>query len=178
MRRDPLFIDKRTPDLRLQSTEAGYPFDSPAKGLAADGSDAGAYDIFYGPVSTSWTLLDFGATDWINPFHTTIEPTPIKPVAGDTFGGVTFDDAAAYAYTHLLDWDANAAMSDAQALGLFALYRSASGECQISFDDGVTWTACRVLHGVQASRTQLAGLWYSASDTPMPVLHIALRESA
>ena len=178
VRSDPLFLDKRTPDLRLQSTEAGYPYDSPAKGLALDGSDAGAYDIFYGPVSTTWTLLDFGTATWINPFHTTITLTPIKPTAGDTFGGVTFDDAAAYKDTHLLDWDANAAMPDAQATGLFALYRSASGECQVSFDDGVTFTACRVLHGTQASRTQLAGLYYSVTDVPMPVLHIALRESA
>src|SRR5207247_1018130 len=96
---DPLYRNVRvgTVDLRLQVVEDGFPDDSPAKGLASDGGDAGAYAFAYPPLVTSWTLLDFDTAGWYNPYTLATDPEPIKLTEGDTFGLRKYSDGAGFA---------------------------------------------------------------------------------
>lgn len=183
-RRDPLFRDVLAADLRLQAVAVGFPYDSPAIGIASDGGDAGAYDFHYGPLSLSWTELDFGtgagdaALSWINPDHVPRQVVALKAVQVDTFGGDTDSFAAAYTLEHVLTWQADAKMPVAQREALLALFRHASSEVQVTFDGGATWTPCRLLKDKGPSYAELSGTFYSKDEVPRPLTELVLRESA
>lgn len=179
-RRDPLFRDVRTPDLRLQVTEAGFPYDSPAKGLAHDGKDAGAFDFYYPPVLTAWTTIDLAALGLQgsgNPDNLETENQPYKLVEGNTFGGRTFSDAPGFKREWTLTWRTINAMADALRDALIDLYTSGDGESQVSFDGGATFIPTRIIRSTKMTRKQLEGLLYTRTEIPEPIGTLVLRES-
>ena len=176
----PLFRDLRPSslDLRLQAVEYGYAYDSPAKALAADGSDAGAYDITYGALTLTWTLLDFATATYINVFDYLRTLVVLKATRTDTFGGNTQVSQAAIVARHTFRWPPNAHMPDAQVLDLKALFSDDSSETQLSFDAGATWTTCRMEKDTPPTWAEIAGLWYTAAGVPTPIDQISFIESA
>jgi hypothetical protein len=178
-RRDPLFRDKRTPvDLRLQAIEAGFPQNSPAKGLAHDGGDAGAYAFGYPPLVPTWTLIDFALiTDGVNPTYLETTPSPVKLAEGNTFGLVTFSDAPGFPIKRALIWAADCPMPDAQVTALTDLYTYGTGECQMSLDGGATFIAMRIVRSNALSRRQMQGLYYSNAGVPEPIGQLVFVES-
>ena len=177
-RRDPLYRTVKVAgvDLRLQTIEAGFPYDSPAKLLAHDGTDAGAYAFAYPPLVASWTLIDF-ATLGYNPHVIETMQEPVKPTEGNTFGLVTFSDAAGFKIKRVLTWEPTTPMPAAQALALIDLYTYGDGECQMSLDGGATFIPMRVIRSQQFTRTQLAGLYYTRDTVPEPVRSMVFIES-
>jgi len=178
-RRDPLYRNVRvgTVDLRLQAVEDGFPYDSPAKGLAHDGLDAGAYAFAYPPLVTSWTLLDFDTTGWYNPFTLATDPEAIKLTEGDTFGLRKYSEGAGFMKRYDLEWGADAMMGTDQVEALIDLYTYGVGECQISFDGGTTFIPVRLKRSTSLGRSQLQGLYYSSDQVPEPIRKLSFWES-
>lgn len=192
-RRDPLFRDVTTPDLRLQAVEFGYSFDSPAKGLAEDGSDAGAYEIEYGGEMDAdgvfgqkvlWTEIDFatGAGDpltaYRNPDWYERESVPVKLVEVEKHDGSFVSTAQAFVRQHRFRWNKANVMPLAQVLALRAIYETGTGECQLSFDEGVSWTPVRVVRSKEFRYTEIKGAYFSDNSLPTPVAEILFRESS
>lgn len=140
-RRAPLFRDLSTLDLRLQALKNGNFFDSPAVGLADDGGDAGAYDFYYGPGTVEWTLIEFMANGYVNPYWMPRHVWLSKMSEDVTFGGVTFSDASASGMEFTFEWPESAYMPQAQIDDLQAVFEAtdSGGECQLSFDGGTEW---------------------------------------
>lgn len=182
-RLDPLFRNLLAVDLRLQALAVGSAVNSPALGIAPDGTDAGAFDFFYGPVVLSWSLLDCGTgagnpdTAYRNPDHVSRTVQPLKLAEGETFGGITYSVAPSYKTEHRLEWGGDNSMPIAQVNALIALYTSGDGECQLSFDGGVVWIPVRVLRSESLERTEIEGAFYSDDSLPTPVRSLTFRES-
>lgn len=180
---NPLFRDTAIPDLRIQTVETGFFTNSPAKGLADDGTDAGAYDFTYGALSLTWTLVNFatGAGNsnlaYRNPEHVVRVVQPLKLSEGDTFGGVTFSTAPAFKTEHRLTWDPDVNMPTAQVADLILIYTTGDGETQISFDAGATFIPVRLLRSTAFERTEIEGAFYSDDSLPTPVHELLFRES-
>lgn len=177
-RRDPLYRDVTAPDLRLQTIEVGYRYDSPAKGLADDGGDAGAFVFYYGPVTLTWSTADFGTSGWRNPGHVERQPRPLKLTEVDTWGGNIESVARAVKTVHVLTWDGDTDMPEAQRAAVVAIYENLLGEVQVTFDGGSTWTPCRVLKSADLRYTEIEGLPYSDDEVPRPTNQLLLQESA
>jgi hypothetical protein len=180
---DPLFRDTSIPDLRIQTVETGFPFNSPAKLLASDGKDAGAYDFTYGALVETWTTVSFatGAGNsnlaYRNPEHVVRTVQPLKLSEGDTFGGVTFSTAPAFKTEHKLTWDPDVNMPTAQIADLVLIYTTGDGECGLSFDGGIVFIAVRILRSTALERTEIEGAFYSDDTLPTPVREMLFRES-
>jgi hypothetical protein len=182
-RLNPLFrIDGE--DLRLQTVEVGFPVDSPAKGLAHDGTDAGAYLFDYGGLVEEFTMVDFGtgagdsSTAYRNPDHVERRSYAVKLSEGETFGGVTYSRAPTYKREYLLSWDPDNAMPPAQVDDLKAIYETGEGECRISFDGDVTRIPVRVVRSQGFRFVEVEGAFYSDDSLPTPVNELLFRESA
>lgn len=178
IRSNPQFRDVRAPDLRLQAIAVGSFRNSPALGLASDGTDAGAYDEYRGPLAEDWTVLDFGTAGWWNPDNVDHEEVPAHLISQVTFGLKQTSDAAGFLDKMTLRWGPQHPMADDQAAALIDLYTFGVGECQVSEDGGTTWSPRQVDRSLGLSRSQLEGLFYSRDGVPEPVRAIALLETA
>jgi hypothetical protein len=151
--------------------------DSPAVGLASDGRDAGAYEMTYGPLDKTWTLVSFATSGWRNPNTYIRKVNPVKLAEVDTFGGSTRSTAIAFKREFPLNWDGDTDMPAAQLTALKAIYETGDGECQLSLDGGTTWIPVRVMRGTEFSYTEITGLPYSDDSVPTPVGEMVFRES-
>jgi hypothetical protein len=176
--RNPLFVDLDTPDLRLQSLATGFPFDSPAIGIASDGGDAGAYDVYRGPVVTTWTVIDLSTPGWYNPDHVARRVQPVKITEGEQWGGGFYSEAQAYNVEHVLQWGTSNPMPAAELAALQALYTTGSGEAGLSLDDGATYLTCQVKRSEAFEHQELAGLGYTTDEVPRPLGQVVLRQVA
>lgn len=181
-RLNPLFRDTADPDLRLQTKGSGFFFDSPAKALGDDGKDAGAFEVSNGFVLKTFTLVDFekvlSATKvYRNPNFYTRKSNVIKLREGETHGGVSYSDASAFKREHVLTWEPNVDMPDEQVTDLEAIFTTGDGECQISFDGGLTFQPVRVVRSSGFEFTELAELAYSTDEIPTPIRELTFRES-
>lgn len=182
-RLNPLFRDTEAIDLRLQTLDSGFFFDSPAKDLGDDGKDAGAFDVDHGVVSQTFTLVDLeadkgGGVVYRNPSYYTRKSTAIKLGEGTTHGGRTYSDASAFRREHVLTWEDNTDMPDAQVTDLEAIYTTGDGECELSFDGGTTFIPVRVVRGVGFEFTEIADANYNNDSLPTPVGELVFRDSA
>ena len=179
-RANPLFRDLTpdTEDLRLQAIAEGFNFDSPAKGLASDDSDAGAYDLNYGIVETSWTTFDFGSAGNDNPFHVERKNVPINPREGTYVAGASFSGAQTTKREWTFSWESNSRMAAAQVTALVDIYETGEGECQIDLGEGEGWIACRRLQSDSGiARTEAGGLSYADDSVDTPIRSMTFRES-
>lgn len=181
-RLNPLFRDTEALDLRLQTLESGFFFDSPAKDLGDDGKDAGAFDIDHGVVSKTFTLVDLeankgGGVIYRNPNHYTRKSTAIKLSEGITHGGRTYSDASAFRREHVLTWEDNTDMPSAQVTDLELIYTTGDGECQLSFDGGTIFIPVRIVRASGFEFTEIADASYSDDSLPTPISELVFRDS-
>lgn len=183
-RLNPLFRDTEIPDLRLQTIEAGFTFDSPAKGIGDDGGDAGAFDVEYGTLVKVFTLVDFetnlgGSPPKVyrNPTYLVRKSLALKLSEGDTHGGVTYSEASAFKREHVLTWADDTDMPSEQVDDLEAIYTTGDGECELSLDGGSTFIPVRVIRSAEFSFTEIADATYSNDSLPTPVSELVLRDS-
>jgi len=183
-RLNPLFRNVTDGDLRLQTIEEGFDFNSPAKGLADDTDDAGAFSFTYGAVALTWTTVDLDANAgdpvlaYHNPTKLMRQLVPIKLAQGETNDGGFYSEAPAYRTEWTFLWDKGAAFPPAQLTDLEQVYITGEGECQLSFDDGATWIPVRVARKQKFVYTELKGATYSNDDLPTPLAKLTFRESA
>ena len=180
-RANPLLrnLDPGAEDLRLQAIAAGFYFDSPAKALAADGSDAGAYDFYYGALAETWTTLDLDDPGFTNPFNVERTSTPIKPREGTFVSGDTYSGAQAVKREYVFSWPDDAAMSTAQLNAWVDLYEYGEGEAQIDFGEGDGWVPVRRIQSDSGiARTETARLPYANDDVDLVIRSMTFRESA
>ncbi len=182
-RLNPLFRDTETPDLRLQTKDSGFFFDSPAFGLGDDGNDAGAFLILHGVAGKKFTLVDFekvvSATKiYRNPTFYTRKSTALKIREGETHGGITYSEASSFKREHVLTWQDNTDMPPEQVVDLEAIFTTGEGECQISFDGGVTFQPVRVIRSGGFQFSEIADATYSDDSLPTPVPELVFRESS
>lgn len=165
---DPLFQNSATPNLMLQATNLMYPFDSPAKNLGNDGGDAGAYLTWYGAVLTTWTNVTFT-------YNPNVVPRVVKTqkgASGNTFGGVSYSFAAAFAIMYTLKWNENTNMPASDVSNLLAIYQSPSHLSQISLDGGSTWINTTTQRDNEMSYREIGDL-YVESTVPTPIDEIS-----
>jgi len=177
-RLDPLFRDTGAGDLRLQTIEEGYHFNSPAKGTADDSDDMGAFGFTYGALAEAWTIINFSAGDYRNPDRYVRNRVTVKLAQGEKYNGDFYSDGQAFKTEHQFIWDARNDMPSAQVEDLIQLYITGGGECQLSFDGGSTWIPCRVVRKKPVSYTEIRGAFYSSDDLPTPIAKMNFRESA
>ena len=68
-------------------------------------------------------------------------------------------------------------MPDEQVTDLEAIFTTGDGECQISFDGGLTFQPVRVVRSAGFEFTELGELPYSTDEVPTPVRELTFRES-
>lgn len=179
---DPLFRDTGTRDLRIQVTEDGFVFNSPAKDLGDNGKDAGAFEITRGTTVKVWTLVDFekdlgGGKIYRNPTFLTRKVAPLKLREGETHGGVTYSDASSFKRERVLTWAADTDMPPEQVVDLEAIYSTGDGEVEISLDGGTLFIPSRIIRSAGFEFTELDEATYSDSSLPTPVRELVLRDS-
>lgn len=180
-RANPLLrnLDPGAEDLRIQAIAAGFYFDSPAKGLAADDTDAGAYDFYYGALDESWTEIDLDAAGYANPFHVERTLVPVKPREGTLVSGDTYSGAQAVKREWIFSWPDDATMSAAQLAAWKDLFEYGEGEAQIDFGEGEGWVAVRRIQSDSGiAHTETARLPYASDDVDLVIRSMTFRESA
>jgi hypothetical protein len=179
-RKNPLYRDPYSGDLRLQTKADGYPFDSPAHATGTDGQDMGAFEAEYGSLMRDFIELSLADTIstvtggfWRNPDGVPRELVPIKLTEGDKPGGGTYSRAKAIKRQWTLNWkpDANDMPMD-QLIALEEVYRDA-GPVAVNFGDG--WIDCVVIKSNAVKDDQIDGL-YTTDEMPRPLESLVLRE--
>lgn len=181
-RLNPLYRDAGTPDLRLQTIDSGFFFDSPAKDLGDDGKDAGAFDVEHGTSSKAFILVDFekdlgGGKIYRNPTFLVRKTAALKIREGETHGGVTYSEASAFKREHVLQWGSNTDMPAEQVADLEAIFTAGDGECQLSLDGGATFIPVRIIRSAGFEFTELEDATYSDDGLPTPVTEMVFRDS-
>lgn len=174
VRTNPLYRDPYNGDLRLQTLEAGYPFQSPAKGRASDSTDAGAYEAEYGALSHQFTQVNFGDyASWTNPDNIPEILEAIKVAEGDKPSGKSFSSAKAFKRRWELNWNPENPMPLEQRIALTEFYR-ATGSVEVAFD-GCTFIACTVQKSNELMNNEVGGA-YTSTDMDRPIGSIVLQE--
>lgn len=180
IRKNPLYQNPFNGNLALQTLAGGYPFDSPAKGAASDGSDMGAYEAEYGPLSESFDELDFdaistvdGVTPWRNPDDVPVTYQPIKLSESDKPAGGTYSQAKAIKRQFTLTWDPSSNdMPLDQQIALNEVYAAPAPVDIWIFGN---WVRCVVLKSNQATNDQIDQR-FTTQEVPRPFHSLTLRE--
>lgn len=181
IRLNPLYRDPFTGDLSLQTLEAGYPFQSPCKGTAQDGSDMGAYEGEYGILTDSFIEVSMEDTstvqpqftNWRNPSDFIVEQVPIKLSEGDKPLGGSYSRAKAVKRQFTLKWAPDTDMPLDQLICLKQIYAN-EGQVALSFE-GCDFIPCIVMKSNQAVDDAVGGV-YSSTDLPRVFDSLVLRE--
>ncbi len=169
----PLFRDANAGDFRLQTVDAGYPYDSPAKNLGDDGYDAGAFSFAYGAAVPTYTEIDFNDTDYVNPISIPRSDIPVNLAEGDRDDGTLRSRANAYKHQYTMNFETTA-MPSAQFDELQDMFEADDEEIKVTFDDGDSWIDFAIVKSEGFEWNDITGFW-AQDDEPAPVASIVLR---
>ncbi len=169
---DPLFRNPDAGDLRLQTLEFSYAYESPAKGIGLNGGDAGAFLMTYQALQLLWTTKTLD----LNPDNIPVFEEPVFLAEGDLVSGGLYTFAEAYRQGWHFQWGHTNPMSANDLATLLALFQSSTGESQLSFDNGATFIATRVRRKTGFEYVDIDDLYNQ--DKPTPVRTVDLVASA
>lgn len=179
---DPLFFAPMSFDLRLQTPAIGSFYTSPAIGADNAGGNMGALAYTYGPATTVWMTLDFGAQDvygnyYRNPDRVVRKELPIKLAEGDRENGAIFSVAATFKREYEFTWEQNTNdMPQAQVVDMLNMFTSWTNELQVDFGLGQGWVPGYFARQNGFEWTDMTG-YYSDSAQPTPVRSLTIREA-
>lgn len=171
----PLYQDPYNGDLRLQALALGYAFDSPAKGLAEDGTAAGAFIYYYGPLTLCYIEIDFNQSGWYNPDDIPETMYAANIAEGDKPVGSVYSSASGYKRQWDVKWNATNPMPHNQRLALQQMYVFQDADIEVTFDDGVTWIPATLMKSQPFIHDEVT-LQYTQDDTPRPIASLMIRE--
>lgn len=183
IRKNPLFVDPYTGDLSLKTIEGGYRYSSPAKGVASDSSDMGAYEAEYGCLFEPFVELDMkahptrAAADggpWRNPDSIPEERVTVKLSEGEKPLGGFYSNGKGTKRVWTLNWQSTNPMPQDQLIALNEVYACSGRVCL--FLDGKEWIDVVVVKSNTAKNNQIDEL-YTNSDVPRPLASLQLREA-
>jgi hypothetical protein len=187
-RLDPLFRNTLTGDLRLQALANGNYFQSPAIGKGPGGADMGAFSFTYGAASTSYTTIDFSASDATGPVTGTYrnpdtiirQNLAIHLSEGDQENGAPYSVDSTQKLELVMAWNPSANdMPTAQVAALLAMFNSTTNAIRIDLGGmpGVP-TGYRNAYFVRQHGfefTELSTIGISDTGVPTPVKEIVVR---
>ncbi len=172
---DPLFVNADTGDLTLQAIAREFFWDSPAIGAGSSGTDMGAYIWTYGTISTAWTKIDFGTTNWRNPDTVLRRQLPVKLAEGDMENGAIYSVQATFKKEYEFTWvESTNDMPLAQLDALIAMFLSSTNQIQIDF--GAGYIPAFFGRTVGFEYADMTGL-YSDDTVPEPLRQMTVREA-
>lgn len=174
-RKDPLHRDRSAADLRLQTIEAGFFFNSPAKAAGDDSNDMGAYPFSYGDGVDTTILVNFSTTDYINPEHVDESFFHVRLVEDDLESVAARSVSIGVKRRWIFRWADVSQMPDAQRNDLLALYQLVDSEIEVSFDGGDTFITVLLMRADDFEFNDIDGL-YRDSGLDAPLKRMVLRE--
>lgn len=175
VQKNPLYQDPYNGDLRLHALALGYSFDSPAKGLAEDGTDAGAFLYYYGPLTLCYIEIDFNEAGWYNPDDMPETRYAAFVAEGDKPQGSAYSSASGYKRQWELKWNTTNPMPHNQRNALEQMYVFPDADIQITFDGGTTWIEATLMKSEPFVHDEVTGQ-YTQDDTPRPIASLLVRE--